>query len=99
MKLVQYNECLVSIVDTDGLVLNMLCTAQLGGPVLMAFGRVQYTPFQLGYKSPMITDQHTAGGSVCQLSQLAKLSPWLTPSKKYITTSLWHNNISILVFI
>ena len=41
-----------------------LCTAQLGGPVLKAFGRVQYTPFQLTEKSPMITDQHTAGESV-----------------------------------
>ena len=39
----------------------MLCTAQLGGPVLKAFGRVQYTPFQLADKSPMITGQHTAG--------------------------------------
>ena len=67
----------------------MLCTAQLGGPVLKASGRVQYTPFQLGDKSPMATDQHTAGGSVSQLSQQAKLSPWLTLSTKYITTSFW----------
>ena len=71
---------------------HMLCTAQLGGPVLKAFGRVQYTPFQLTDKSPMITDQHTAGGSVSQLSQLAKLSPWLTLSTKNITTSFWHYN-------
>ena len=70
----------------------MLCTAQLGGPVLKAFGRVQYTPFQLADKSPMITDQHTAGGSVSQLSQLAKLSPWLTLSTKDITASFWHYN-------
>ena len=42
----------------------MLCTAQLGGLVLKAFGSVQYTLFQLADKSPMITDQHTAGGSV-----------------------------------
>ena len=40
----------------------------------------------------MITDQHTAGGSVSQLSQLAKLSPWLTLSTKDITTSFWHYN-------
>ena len=39
-----------------------MCTGQLGGPVLKAFGRVQKTPFQLADKSPMITDQHTAGG-------------------------------------
>ena len=70
----------------------MLCTAQLGGAVLKAFGRVQYTPFQLAAKSPMITGQHTAGGSVSQLSQLAKLSPWLTLSTKDITTSFWHYN-------
>ena len=50
-------------------------TAQLGGPVLKASGRVQYTAFQLDDKSPMITDQYKAGGSVSQLSQLAKLSP------------------------
>ena len=70
----------------------MLCTAQLGRPVVEAFGRVQYTPFQLADKSPMITDQHTAGGSVSQLSQLAKLSPWLTLSTKDISTSFWHYN-------
>ena len=51
---------------------SMVCTAQLGGPVLKAFGRVQYPPLQLADKSPMITDQHTTGGSVSQLSQLAK---------------------------
>ena len=67
--------------------IGMLCTAQLGRPVLKAFGRVQKTPFQLTDKSPMITDQHTAGGSVSQLSQLAKLSPWSTLSAKYITAS------------
>ena len=72
--------------------LNMLCTAQLGGPVLKASGRVQYIPFQLGDKSPMITDQHTAGDAVSQLSQLAKLSPWLTLSTKDITTSFWQYN-------
>ena len=71
---------------------HMLCTAQLGGPVLKALGRVQKTPFQLADKSPMITDQHTAGGSVSQLSQLAKLSPWITLSIKDITTSFWHYN-------
>ena len=54
----------------------MLCTAQLLGPVLKAFGRVQFSPLQLADKSPMITDQHTAGGSVSPLSQLAKLSLW-----------------------
>ena len=68
----------------------MLCTAQLPGPVLKAFGWVQFSPLQLADKSPMITDQHTAGGSVSQLSQLAKLSPWLTLSTKDITTSFWH---------
>ena len=51
---------------------SMLCTAQLHGPVLKAFGWVQISPFQMADKSPMITDQLTAGGSV---SQLAKLSP------------------------
>ena len=40
----------------------------------------------------MITDQYTAGGSVSQLSQLAKLSYWLTLSIKDITTSFWHYN-------
>ena len=70
----------------------MLCTAQLGGPVLKAFGRVQFSPFQLADKSPLITGQHTAGGPVSQLSQLAKLSPWLTLSTKDITTSFWHYN-------
>ena len=68
----------------------MLCTAQLPGPVLKAFGWVQISPFQMADKSPMITDQLTAGGSVSQLSQLAKLSPWLTLSTKDITTSFWH---------
>ena len=68
----------------------MVCTAQFGGRVLKASGRVQYTPFQLGDKSHMITDQQTAGGSVSQLSQLAKLSPGLTLSTKYITASFWH---------
>ena len=68
----------------------MLFTAQLPGPVLKAFGRAQFSPLQLADKSPMITDQHTAGGAVSQLSQLAKLSPWLTLSTKYITTSFWH---------
>ena len=58
--------------------------------VLKAFGRAQFSPLQLADKSPMITDQHTAGGSVSQLSQLAKLSPWLTLSTKDITTSFWH---------
>ena len=53
---------------------------------------VQYTPFQLGDTSPMITDQHTAGGSVSQLSQMAKLSSRLTLSTKDITTSFWHYN-------
>ena len=70
----------------------MLFTAQLGGPVLKAFGMVRYTPFQLADKSPMITDQHTAGGSVSHLNQLTKLSPWLTLSTKDITTSFWHHN-------
>ena len=68
----------------------MLCTAQLPGPVLKAFGRVHISPFQMADKSPMITDQHRAGGSVSQLSQWAKLSPSLTLSTKGITTSFWH---------
>ena len=84
---------------TDDLQKHMLCTAQLGGPILRAFGRVQKTPFQLVDKSPMITDQHTAGGSVSQLSQLAKLSPWLTLSTKDITTSFWHYNKLFCFFI
>ena len=76
--------------DTIPIQITMLCTAQLPGPVLKAFGRAQFSPFQLADKSPMITDQHTAGGSVSQLSQLAKLSPSLTLSTKDITTSFWH---------
>ena len=70
----------------------MLYTAQLGGPILKASRGVQNTPFRLGDKAPMIIDQHTAGGSVNQLSQLSKLSPWLTLSTKDITTSFWHYN-------
>ena len=62
----------------------------LPGPVLKAFGWVQISPLHMADKSPMITDQLTAGGSVSQLSQLAKLSPWLTLSTKDITTSFWH---------
>ena len=65
----------------------MSCTGQLGGPVLKASGRFQYNPFGPGDKFPMITDHHTAGGSVNQLSQLTKLSPSLTFSTKYITIS------------
>ena len=70
----------------------MLCTAQFGGAILKASGRVQYSPFQLDDRSPIITHQHTAGGSVSQLSQLTKLSPWLTLSIKDITTSFWYDN-------
>ena len=68
---------------------HLMCIAQLGGPVLRASERVQYIPFQLGDKSPMITGQHTAGGSASQLRQLTKLSPWLTLYKN-ITLSFWH---------
>ena len=64
----------------------------ISGPILKAFGRVQYTPFQLADKSPMIADQHTEMGSVSQLSQLANISHWLTLSTKDITTSFWHYN-------
>ena len=39
----------------------MLCTTQLPGPVLKAFGRAQFSPLQLADKSPMITDQHSRG--------------------------------------
>ena len=46
----------------------MPCTGQLGGPVLKASGRVQNTPFGLGDKSPKITDQHPAVGSVSQIT-------------------------------
>ena len=81
-----------TLVQVMVLCLTMLCTAQLGSPVLKASERVWKTPFQLGYKSSMITDQHTAGGSVSQLTQLAKLSPWLTLSTEDITTSFWHYN-------
>ena len=55
----------------ETLTMHMLCTAQLGCPVLKASGRVQYIPFQQGDRSPMITDQHTAGGSVSQLTSQA----------------------------
>ena len=51
----------------------MPCTGQLDGPVLKASGRAQYTPFELGDNSPMITDQHREGGSVSQLNRLKKL--------------------------
>ena len=47
----------------------MPCTGQLGGPVRKAFERVQSTSFSPNDESPMITDQHTAGGSVSQLGQ------------------------------
>ena len=57
----------------------MPCTALLGGPLLEG-------------KSPMITDWHTAGSSVSQLSQWTRLSPWLTLSTKDINTSFWHYN-------
>ena len=56
-----------------------------GGPVLEGLWTGLVYPLQLGDKSPMITDQHTAGGSVSQLSQLTKLSPWLSLSTKDIT--------------
>ena len=81
---------LLGLLYYPGTLWPMLCTAQLPGPVLKAFGRVQISPFQLADKPPMITDQHTAGGSVSQLGQLTKLSPWLTLSTKDITTSFWH---------
>ena len=68
------------------------CWAQLGGPFLKASGGIQNSPFQLCDKSPKTTDQHTAGGSVSQLSQLAKLSLWLTVSTKDVTTSFCHQN-------
>ena len=99
--LIRTSNCCVSMYDNfktfqlivaldQKTLLNMLCTAQLPGPVLKAFGWVQISPFQMADKPPMITDQLTAGGSVSQLSQLAKLSPWLTLSTKDITTSFWH---------
>ena len=65
----------------------MPCTGQLGVPILKASGWFQNTPFGLGDKSPKITDQPPAGGSVSQLSQLTKPSPWLTLSTKDITPS------------
>ena len=74
----------------------MPCTGQLGGPVLKAFGRMQKTLYGPSDKSPMITDQHTEGGSVSQLSQLTKLSHWLTLSRKYITAPFWHYNKWVL---
>ena len=88
---INFSEILINR-NSNIFIQDMLCTAQLGGPVLKASGRVQNTPFRLADKSPMITEQHTAGGSVSQLSQLAKLSPWLTLSTKDITTSLWYYN-------
>ena len=68
------------------------CTGQLGGPFMKTFGRVQKSPFGPHDNSTMITEQHTTGGSVSQLSQLTQLSPWLTLSTKDITTSFWHYN-------
>ena len=85
--------------DTSFTIYGMLCTAQLPGPVLKAFGRAQISPFQMAVKWPMITDRLTAGGSVSQLSQLAKLSPWLTLSTKDITTSFWHYKKLFCFFI
>ena len=72
--------------------ITMTDTGQLGGPVLKASGRIQNTLFQTGDKSPMIIEQHIAGGSVSQLKQLTKLSPWLTRFVKDITISCWHYN-------
>ena len=72
--------------------INMPSTRQLGGPVRKASGRVQKTPFGLSDKSSKITDQHPAGGSVSQLSQLTKPSPWLTLSTNDITISFWYYN-------
>ena len=71
---------------------HMPCTAQLVGSVLKTSWRVQYTPFGPGDKSPIITDQHRAGGSVSQLSQLTKLWPWLTLSTNDIAVSFWHDS-------
>ena len=88
LKVALYS-CLGEVGSGSKLQGRMPWTAQLGCPVLKASGRVQYSPVGLGDKSPMITGQHTAGGSV---SQLTKLSPWLTLSTKEITTSFWHYN-------
>ena len=60
----------------------MLRTAQLGGPVLKASGSVQYTPFQLGDKSPMITDQHTAGGLSKQIKPTGQALTLISPFHK-----------------
>ena len=88
LKVALYS-CLGEVGSGSKLQGHMPWTAQLGGPVLKASGGVQYSPVGLGDKSPMITGQHTAGGSV---SQLTKLLPWLTLSTKEITTSFWHYN-------
>ena len=68
------------------------CLAQdsLVVPLWRPLDRLRNPLFRPGEKSPMITDQHTAGSSVSQLRQLTKLSPWLTLSTKDITTSFWH---------
>ena len=64
----------------------MPCTAQLGGSECLWMGSVY--PLWPGDTFPMITDQHTAGGSVSQLSQLTKLSRF--PQK----TLLHHSDIT-----
>ena len=52
--------------------------------------------FGPGDKSLLMTDQHTALGSLSQLSQLTKLSPWLTLFKK---TSLHHSDTTMNDFV
>ena len=64
--------------------------AQLPGPVLKAFGKAQLPLFSWLTSPPWSQTSTQQGGSVSQLSQLAKLSPWLTLSTKDITTSFWH---------
>ena len=71
----------------------MLCTAQLGLPVLKTFAGVQKTPFQLAHKAPMITDQHTAGGSVSQLRRKPRISTVIVLIRKMIY-SWWKSLIT-----
>ena len=59
-KFVKTNKAMLIFFMRRDIDLNMLCTAQLPGPVLKAFGRVQFSPLQLADKSPMIPWSQTS---------------------------------------
>ena len=76
------------IVSVDPANDNMPCTAQLGGPVLKATGRVQYTPFGLGFKSTMITEQHTVSKPIKPTNQALTLINLFHKRHFYIIVTL-----------